>query len=671
MKKNTSEYPSIFRPLTIGGTSVRHRIMITGHTQLYGANGTITERHIDYYRERAIGGAALLILEQQAAHPAGRNYHAGCEAWDPKAIPWYEKLGKAVHEHGCKQFVQLFACGAQGSGTQYFDDWRPLWAASQIPSAVTEEMPIAMEQPHINELVEHFVQSAVNVQKSGLDGVEIHAAHSQLLGEFLSPAFNKRTDGYGGSIENRCRIVLEVGKAIRDAVGDSFALGLRISFDEFLGPAGITPEQSEKQLQIFSKSGLFDFFDLSAGGYHTLHIAVAPMGTMKEAFLAESAKRARAAIGKNIPLFIVGRFLDLAKAEEVLKEGEVDMVAMTRAHMADAHIISKSTSGATSDVTHCIGANVCISRLVENREVTCFQNPSMGRESYWGRGTLKRAEELKKISVVGGGPAGLRFAGTAAARGHSITIYESCGTMGGRMNMLKVLPTRGSWQRAIDNLLTRAEKNGVSLETSTSFENQAVEADIIILATGSNWTTTGYSPYRPERLSIPGHELDLVLDIDSAIKKAVENPHSLGKRVVIVDETGEYLPLGLAEILATANVHVEIVSPRPFVGADTLRTLDMPYVLPRLKKLAVKLTPSHFVEEILPHSLSVYDIWGGEKEVRDEIDTVVFAMTKLPNETSHGKILSSGTPCQKVGDVIAPRKIEAIYYDAEKLGRSV
>ena len=252
MREHPSDrYKHILNPLSIGSIEIKHRIMITGHTQLYGQNGTLSQRHIDYYRERAKGGAALMILEQQAAHPAGKNYTAGCEAWTDDALPWYEKLGEAVHEHGCKQFVQLFLCGAQGSGTQYIDDWRPLWAASRIPSAITEEMPVAMDQTDINELIEYFVQSAINVNKSGLDGIEIHAAHSQLLGEFLSPAFNKRDDQYGGDMKNRCRLILEIGSAIREAIGNDIPLGLRLSFDEYLGSAGITGEQTEEQITIF------------------------------------------------------------------------------------------------------------------------------------------------------------------------------------------------------------------------------------------------------------------------------------------------------------------------------------------------------------------------------------------------------------------------------------
>jgi 2,4-dienoyl-CoA reductase-like NADH-dependent reductase (Old Yellow Enzyme family) len=666
----TNRYSRVLRKLKIGNLEIKNRIMMTGHTQLYGKDGTLSERHINYYQERAKGGAGLLILEQQAVHPAGRNYQAGCLACDERAIPWYKKLGEAVHKYDCKQLVQLFACGAQGDGTQYMDDWRPLWAASRIPSAVTEEMPIAMEQEHIDELIAHFVKSAVNVSKSGLDGIEIHAAHSQLLGEFLSPAFNKRDDKYGGDLENRCRLIVEIGEAIRKELGPAFVMGLRISFDEYLGEAGITSKQAEEQLAIFKSKNLFDFYDISAGGYHTLHIAVAPMGTMKDGFLAESAKKARKILGPEIPLFIVGRFLTLNHAEKILASGDVDMVAMTRAHMADAHLVNKSIENKENEVTHCIGANICISRLINNREVTCFQNPEMGREGNWGKGTLVPANDAQEISVIGGGPAGLRFAGTAALRGHSVTLFESESDLGGRINLLKKLPTRATWQRAIDNLVTRAEIAGVKIHTSSKIVESTMQGDISVFATGALWETKGYSPYRPERAAIPGHKFPIVTDIKTAVELALSSSEALGKNVVIVDETGEYLPLGLAELLASRKVFVEIISPRPFIGADTQRTLDMPYLMPRLKTLNVRLSAQHFVEEIFEDAISVYDIWGGAPERRSNISAVVLAMTQTPNDYLYHKA-KEDYRVQRVGDIVAPRRIEAVIFEAEKCARDI
>ncbi len=669
----STSYKHILDPLTIGETKIKHRIMVTGHTQLYGSNGTLSQRHIDYYQERAKGGAALMILEQQSAHPSGKNYSAGCEAWTSKSIPWYEKLAEAVHQYGCKQFVQLFCCGAQGNGTQYFDDWRPLWAASRIPSAITGEMPVAMEQENIDELVDYFARSAINVRKSGLDGIEIHAAHSQLLGEFLSPAFNKRDDKYGGSIENRCRIILEIGSTIRKAIGQDFPLGLRLSFDEYLGDAGITGDQTEKQIQIFSDSNLFDFYDISGGGYHNLHIAVAPMGTVAEGFLAESAARAKRIVKGNERVFVVGKFLDLARAEDVLANGQADAVAMTRAHMADPLLISKTLNGKESEIIKCIGANVCVKRLIEDKEVTCFQNPAMGREKRFGSGTLLRVldKDRQSISVIGGGPAGLRFSGTAAEAGHKVQLFETTKELGGHLNILKLLPTRVSWQLGIDNLVSRIEKNGVEVFTDWNPSVASLSEDLIVVATGSYWSTIGYSPYRPERDSIPRYGKTNILDIGSAIVAANKNPEALGKKVVIIDETGDYLPLGLSEILAKAGVAVEVISPKPFIGAETQRTLDMPHVLPRLKNAGVILSALNFVEKIENDMVHIYDIWGGDSRYIENVNSVIFSISRLPNEEFYKKHSLSIPGMKRIGDVIAPRKLEAIIFEAEKIAREV
>ncbi|NNL86032.1 MAG: FAD-dependent oxidoreductase [Myxococcales bacterium] len=670
-----SRYPQSFRPIELGGVEIPHRLFITGHTQLYGEGGFLSQRHVDYYRERAKGGAALLILEQQAAHPSGRNYLRGCVAYDEGAIPMYEALGEAVHAHGAKQFVQLFGCGAQGSGTQYIDDWRPLWAASRLPSAFTGEIPVAMEADHIEELVKSFAKSARNVQRAGLDGVEIHAAHSQLLGEFLSPAFNKRSDGYGGSLRNRCRIVLETGEAIRKEVGSGFPLGIRLSFDEYLGDAGITAEQCEEQIEIFSASGLFDFFDISGGGYHALHIAVAPMGTnLPEGFLADSAKRVKAVAGDRAKVMVVGRVLDLETAERILADDAADMVALTRANMADAHVIAKSAAGNERDVVRCIGANVCIARLIENREVTCFQNPSMGREAELGKGTLRKASPRKKLVVAGGGPAGMRFAGVAAARGHDVTLFEASDHLGGRLAELSRLPTRGAWQRAIENLHRPLEREGVRIVLDKRLHadsDELADADEVICATGSRWDATGYSPYRPERASIPGYDLGFVIDAGTAVERATASAGALGRRVLIVDETGEYLPVGLAELLVGQGCDVEILTPRPQVGADTQRTLDMPHVFPRLAQAGVEMTALHFVERFEANCAEVYNVWGGPSQRREGLDTVVLAMTRTPEADFFAEISKRGRSALRVGDVVAPRKIEAIVYEAERLGRSV
>ena len=676
MTRAASDLEHVWTPLTIGTTTVKHRIMVTGHTQLYGKDETISDRHIAYYRERAKGGAALLTLEQQAVHPSGMNYHAGCIAWDPRVIPQYEKLADAVHEFGCKQFVQLFACGAQGRGTMYVDRWRPLWAASRIPSAIYNETPMVMERVHIDQMVMYFGLSAHNAKIAGLDGVEVHAAHSQLVGEFLSPAFNKRTDGYGGSVRNRCQIVIDIGKEVRRQVGQDYTVGVRLSFDEFLGDCGITPEQTEEQLEILAATGLFDFFNISGGGYHALHLAVAPMGSVEEGFMAPFGKRAKAVVGGRAKVFVVGRILDVRMAEQILADGAADMVAMTRAHIADPFIVNKFREGREEETVRCVGANVCVSRLIDNVDVACVMNPATGRERQWGEGTLQTVspQERRKVMVIGGGPAGLKCAAVAAKRGHAVILYEQAQELGGHLNLLKRLPTRQGWQSAIDNLTRPLVKAGVDVRQGTTVTTALLvqeKPDVVVCATGSTYDRTGYSPYRPERESIPGVEQQHVLDVATATRQALTDPQSLGKRVLIVDETDAYWALGLAEILAKASVQVEVVTPHLFVGEDTLKTLEMPHLFPRLKAAGVKLTAQQFVESISGKNLEIYGIWGGEKRTV-EVDTVVIAMMRSPNDTLFQEIRQSfKKELYRIGDAVAPRKLEAVIYEGEKLGREI
>lgn len=665
----------VWTPLTIGTMTVKHRIMVTGHTQLYGKDEIISDRHLAYYQERARGGAALLVLEQQAVHPAGMNYHAGCIAWERRVIPQYEKLAEAVHQFGCKQFVQLFACGTQGRGTMHIDRWRPLWAASRVPSVLYNETPLVMEQEQIDEILKGFGESSVNAQLAGIDGIEVHAAHGQLLGEFLSPVFNKRTDRYGGSVRNRAQLVIEIGETIRKRVGSEFTLGLRLSFDEFLGTAGITPEQAEEQLEIFAATRLFDFFNISGGAYHTLHLAMAPMGSVPEGFMVPFGKRAKEIIGDRAKVFIVGRIIDVRMAEQILADGAADMVAMTRAHMADPFIVNKTREGREEEVTRCVGANVCVSRMIENVEVTCVMNPVMGRERQWGEGSLKRVAQggAKKIAVVGGGPAGLKFAAVAAKRGHKITLYEQADELGGHLNLLKRLPTRGGWQDAIDNLTRPLEKAGVEVRLSTIATNDLLtgeKPDIIICATGSSYDRTGYSPYRIDRETMPGVEQPHVLDIADAIQKALVDVTSLGKRVLILDETDGYLPLGLAEVLANGGVNVEVLTPHLFIGEDTLKTLEMAHLFPRLKAAGVKLSAQQFIESIDKHQVEVYDIWGGERRIV-AADTIILAQMRSPNDALFHELRSSFKAIYRIGDVVAPRKLEAVIYEGEKLGREI
>jgi len=665
---------ALFTPLTIGPMTVRNRVMMSGHALLYGEHGTLSQRHVDYYRERAAGGVALLVTEQQAAHPSGANYLQGCRAYDPASVPWYERLAEAVHGEGARILVQLFCGGAQGQGTLYTDDWRPLWAPSSIASTQFHEQPKVMSLEDVESVIEGFVQSARHAQAGGCDGVEIHAAHSQLLGMFLSPAFNHRSDRYGGSTADRARIVLEIGERIRQATGSGFAVGLRLSIDERLAHgAGIREDEFLRQLEVFAQAGCFDFYDLSAGGYFAKHISVTPMTSDEPfAFLAPAAGRARQVLAGRGRVFVVGRIRDPATARRVIESGAADMVAITRAQIADPDFVRKVREGRERDINRCVGANVCIRRVAENNHVVCALNPATGREAQLGRFSIDsgRTPEPRRIVVLGAGPAGLRFARAAARRGHQVRVIERQGQAGGRIAQLAALPGRSSWQGAIDNLLRPVEAGLFTLDLGCTDQVGATalqQAEHRVLAIGAAFDATGYSAYRPDRAAIPCSS-GRMLGIDQAISAAVSDPVALGRRVLIVDDGYDELAAGLAELLAAqAGVQVSILTPRAWWGESLARTYDIAYVMPRLRRAGVEIVTQHFVDRVEPGLAWIYELWQPERVRTVEADSVVLSLGRVARQ--HDDIDPLAT--LRIGDCLAPRTIEAVIHEGETSGRAI
>lgn len=665
----------VWKPLKIGPVEVRNRIMKSAMTLSYGRDNILSDRHIAYYRERAKGGIGLLITEQQAGHRLSKgSFYEGCSAWEKAAIPQYAKLADAVHEFGAKQFVQLFGGGVHDKGTMIFDEWHPLWAASRVPSVVHREMPVAMDQEQINDLVKGFGESALNVKVSGLDGVEIQGAHSYLIGQFLSPSYNRRTDRYGGSAENRARLAMEIAEEIRAQVGDSIAVGLRMGFEEWMGDAGITAAESEENIERFAASGLFDYLSITSGGYHTIHRAVVPGSFDKEGYMVPFAKRAKEIAGDRVKIFAVGRIMRIEKAEEVLAEGAADMIAMARAHLADPFLVKKAKEGRSRETIHCIGSNVCQQRLWDQRPVTCVVNAVAGREAYWGEGSLVPTEQPRGITVIGGGPAGMKAAARAAERGHKVTLYEREDELGGHLRLARRLPYRDTWQAAIDDLSYELDRHGVEVKLGVEVTKDLVleaGSDVVVCATGSYWDDSGFSPYRTDRDRLPGSERDDVLTVDQALLRAFDDPGALGKKVTILDETAGYLPLALALMLGRADASVQVVSPHLFVGEDTQKTWEMNFLFPELGKVGVELRPQHFIEKIDDRGVEIYGTYSQVHETV-EADTVVLSLLRLPNEGLLRELRGEADlDVRCIGDALAPRRLEAVVQEAEKFGREI
>ena len=288
-KENNLE--RVWEPLKIGKVEFRNRILQPAHSSQHGdpREHVFSDRQIAYFRERAKGGVALSVTETvAAARSAKGSFFNVVDVYDEACIPSMERMGEAVHEHGGRLMVQLASMGVHDKGRMFIDRPKPIWGASRLPSLMHNEMPQVMGPVEFKELAHDFGISAANVKRGGLDGVELHGAHSYGLAQFMSPTYNKRTDAYGGTPAKRCRLLIDCAEQVRVRVGDNFVVGVRLSWDEFMGPeGGITPEQSEEQISVLAGTGLFAYFSISAGGYHTIHLALPGMeDTAPEGWLA-------------------------------------------------------------------------------------------------------------------------------------------------------------------------------------------------------------------------------------------------------------------------------------------------------------------------------------------------------------------------------------------------
>jgi dimethylglycine catabolism A len=436
-------------PLEVGPVTLRNRVMVSAHQPGLAENGVPGDRYVAYQRTLAAGGPGLQITGATAVHPTG-TYHGAhfLLNFDDSIIPGYRKMAVAVHEEGGRILAQLGHAGAiaMSSLTE-----RPLWAPSPVAGELVRETPHEMTHGEIAEVVAAFGDAARRVREGDLDGIEITASHGALIASFLSPYSNHRTDGYGGGLDGRLRFLLEVLDAVSEQAGPDLIVGVRVAGDEGV-ESGIDLPQAQEIARRLEATGKVHYLSVIAGTNLDRFQRVAhwPATPAPHGLFVHLAEGIKGAVG--IPVFAVGRVTDPAHAERILAAGSADMVGMTRAHIADPRIVEKLRQGRPDDIRPCVGANVCIRNNLEGLPVRCIHNPEAGREAEWG--PLLPARRPKRVTVVGGGPAGLEAARVAALRGHSVTLFERQDELGGQLRLWAKAPAMGelrgilSWQEA-------------------------------------------------------------------------------------------------------------------------------------------------------------------------------------------------------------------------------
>ncbi|MBI2912618.1 MAG: FAD-dependent oxidoreductase, partial [Chloroflexi bacterium] len=489
------------------------------------------------------------------------------------------------------------------------------------------------------------------------------------LHQFLSPLTNKRTDGYGGSLTNRCRLALEVIDAIRGAVGRDFPLGLRISGDE-LASGGLTLDDMREVARIVADTGQLDWLHVTVGAYWSVaHIsAIAPMGT-PPGFLVPLAAAIKQVV--DIPVFCVGRITDPVQAEKILAENQADMVGMTRALIADPELPLKAREGRLDDIRHCIGCGqACFGNLFRGWvPVGCVQNPAAGREQYLGAGTLVAAATSKRVLVIGGGPAGLKAAEIAARRGHRVTLYEREPELGGQVRLAARVSSRAEFGEVTRYLVVQNQKLGVQMITGTAVTPEMVLAenpDAVVAATGCRPTRTYFSPSQVAELALPGFDSDRVFTAWDVLGDG--DGDRIGQKVVLVDEDGTWRSVGTAEYLAERGKQVTIVTSQ-LQPAPGIEIIDIRPTMRRLVQRGVRFLTGTEVRGFRDGAVVTFSPFAQAESQIEGVDSLVLVTGRAANDELYFALKGKVKELYRVGDAVAPRNVEYAIWDGEMVGR--
>jgi N,N-dimethylglycine/sarcosine dehydrogenase len=652
------ELHALFTPTRVGHLTLRNRIYSSGHAEAMAEGGRPTERLRHYHEAKARGGCALTIVGGSTSiHPS-----SPAAAWkqianhDDSVIPGYRAIADAVHRHGCLVFTQLTHLGRRAQSDP--ESGNVLLAPSQIPERVHREVPHELEGEQIAELVAAFGEAARRCRDGGLDGIEISMAHNHLVDQFWSPLFNERVDEYGGSLENRMRFGLDVLGEIRRRVGRDFVVGARISGDERT-PGGLTASDMAVIARRLAESGLVDFLSIIGGGAHTysLQAAVVPNMSFPAGVFVPLAALIKDVV-PGLPIFHASRIVDPRHADRLVVDGQVDVVGMTRALIADPDLPRKAREGRLDDIRTCVGANEgCIDRIYQGKPVTCVQNPSAGREAELG--DLRPAPTARKVVVVGGGVAGLEAARTAALRGHRVLLLERAAELGGQVRLAARAPARAEYAGIVRFLASQIRKVGVDVRLGVEATPAVVLAehpDAVIVATGSH-------PHVPLVAGSDGKHV--VTDRDVLAGEA-----TVGENVVVIDDVHTEQALSTAELLLDRGKRVEVISPLFYVGQDVGVTSIAP-LYARLYTKGVVLTPCSELRAVEGSTVVVRNVFSGAERRIEAVDTVVLATGSRSTDALYRALKGQVPVLHAAGDCVAPRGVHQAILDGTRAARAI
>jgi len=673
----------LLQSFTLRHLTLRNRVFSSSHEPAYSENGLPTDRYRLYHVEKAKGGIGMTMTAGSAvvaedSPPAFGNLHA----YRDEIVPWLRRITDEVHEHGAACMIQLTHLGRRTGWAQ--DDWLPVVAPSPLREPAHRAIPKEAEDWDIERIVAKYADAAERMQAAGMDGIEIES-YGHLFDQFWSPLTNRRTDAYGGSIEGRLRFGWEVLGAIRERVGRDYIVGLRMAVDERV-PGGIDAEAGLSILRRLEADGLIDFVNVIRGyiASDAELIDVIPIHGMPSAPHLDFAGMVRQSTG--LPVLHASKVDDVATARHAIREGKVDLVGMTRAHLADPHIVRKLLDGREAEIRPCVGATYCLDRIYQSGEALCIHNAATSREGTMPH-EIPRASVARRVVVVGAGPGGLEAARVAGERGHDVTVLEAMPWAGGQIRLAARNPRR----RDLMGIVEWREAELARLGVDVRYDTLASAEDVLDLAPEVVIVATGGLP------QVPALEAgdDLVVTSWDVLGGDVRPAGD----VLFFDDNGSHSALSAAELIARSGARLELVTPERMLGVEVGGLNHVPYakafnetdtritlnqkvlaVRPEGGRLCVDLGSEHTTYRVPRHVDQVVVDFG--TAASDELYFELKPQSSNLGAVDYGALIEGraqtvvrnpggGFQLFRVGDCVASRNIHAAIYDALRLVKDV
>lgn len=653
-------FPHVFKPVQLRHKTLKNRVVFGAHTTNMAENGLPGAQHLAYYLERAIGGAAMIVVEPMPVHPATVLTRGNFRHSSDDVIPHFRKITEACQAHGAVMIQQLYHIGAHGDCD---NSWHAHWSPSGGPSYHDSDGSHAMSAAEIEETIDAFVQAAIRCQKAGFDGVEVWAAYHGLLDQFWTPFSNQRTDEWGGSLENRTRASREVMARIRAACGDDFIIGLAVN-DEPDVKIALSREETAEIVALHDGEGLMDYVTCGSGGYFDFY-KLMPTFMYGEKLGVDLAATLKGVV-KNALVTAESNIRTPENANTVLGAGQADLVSIVRGQIADPHLVAKAEGDRADDIRGCISCNQqCWGRRSRDYYISCLINPSAGHEYLWGGDRFTPAGAPKSVLVVGGGPAGLEAARVAGERGHRVTLAEAGPDLGGQFRLAGLQPRRGQITDLLGWYQRQLTQLGVDLRFNTYLDADdiaALGADHVILATGSLPTETGFQKALPHHATLPGLERGNVWSVEDVMRRAARP----GKHVIVLDEGGNWRGCGTAWRLAEDGHKVTLVTPDGQVGKELQRSATDWPLRRALALLGVTFVTDAGVGAWTGDGAEVQCLLTGTSR-RLDADALVLATTNVANADLRWELTAHGINASLIGDANTPRNAAYATYEGRKL----